>query len=315
MIQVRSFTTPLVRPPALASGEWVVPARERRTRTLWGLTVLFVVCLCILGARPTLAAGLKSIQSGNATVVDGSSSAVVSISPVDPGKAFLVFSLRHDIDNPADSMVTGQIAAPNSLVFERVGTGTDVAVEWSVVEFVSGVSVQRGTEPLDAPIKNVGISSVDLTKSFSLATLRIGGTVTSDDDFIRARLTSPTNLELAAFNDRADAVIEWQVVEYADASVQTGDVSFLSSEATKTATVPVAVDPDKAWLIYSYRTQVGTPSNTGQKVVRGLVTGSTSLQFDRDRTGQSIELAWQLVEFQDLTTVQHANAAFSSAEL
>jgi hypothetical protein len=226
-----------------------------------------------------------------------------------------VFSLRHDIDNPADSMVTGQIAAPNSLVFERVGTGTDVAVEWSVVEFVSGVSVQRGTEPLDAPIKNVGISSVDLTKSFSLATLRIGGTVTSDDDFIRARLTSPTNLELAAFNDRADAVIEWQVVEYADASVQTGDVSFLSSEATKTATVPVAVDPDKAWLIYSYRTQVGTPSNTGQKVVRGLVTGSTSLQFDRDRTGQSIELAWQLVEFQDLTTVQHANAAFSSAEL
>jgi hypothetical protein len=60
---------------------------------------------------------------------------------------------------------------------------------------------------------------------------------------------------------------------------------------------------------------VGTPSNTGQKVVRGLVTGSTSLQFDRDRTGQSIELAWQLVDFQDLTTVQHANAAFSSAEL
>ncbi|MCP3980389.1 MAG: hypothetical protein GY716_13890 [bacterium] len=75
------------------------------------------------------------------------------------------------------------------------------------------------------------------------------------------------------------------------------------------------VNTDKAWLIYSYRTALGTTSDIGQKVVRGRVTGPTSLQFDRDRTGQAIDLAWQLVEFQDLTTVQHANAAFSSAEL
>jgi hypothetical protein len=207
------------------------------------------------------------------------------------------------------------LSGTNSLVFERVGSSTNVTIEWSVVEFLSGVSVQRGSEPLNAPTKNVTISSVDLTKSFPLATLRIGGTVTSDDDFIRSRLTSATNLELAAFNDRADAVVEWQVIEYADASVQTGDLSFLSTEATKIATVPVAVDTSKAWLIYSYRTQVGTTSDTGQKLVRGLMTGPTSLQFDRDRTGQAIDVSWQLVEFTDATTVQHANAAFTSAEL
>ncbi len=240
---------------------------------------------------------------------------MVPITAVDPAKAFLVFTLRHDIDNPADSMVTGQIVGNNSLTFQRVGNSTDVTLEWSVVEFLSGATVQRGSVALDAPTKNVAISSVDLSKSFPLVTQRIGGTVTSDDDFIRTRLTSSTNLEIAAFNDRSDSTAEWQVIEYTDAAVQTGSLSFASGDSSKSAVLPTAVDTGKTWLVYSYRSVLGTQSNIGQKLVQGRITGPTGLQFDRDRTGQAIDLEWCAVEFEDLTVVRHAGAGFTSGQL
>ncbi len=276
---------------------------------------LLAASILLAGAGSTSAVPLHSVQSGSATVSSGSSSAVVPITAVDPAKAFLVFTLRHDIDNPADSMVTGQLVGNNSLTFQRVGTSTDVTLEWSVVEFLSGVTVQRGSLALDAPTKNVTISSVDLSKSFPLVTQRIGGTVTSDDDFIRTRLTSSTNLEIAAFNDRGDSTAEWQVIEYTDASVQTGSVSFASGDSSKSAVLPSAVDTGKTWLVYSYRSELGTVSDTGQKLVRGLITGPTGLQFDRDRTGQAIDLEWCAVEFEDLTVVRHASAGFTSGQL
>jgi uncharacterized repeat protein (TIGR01451 family) len=127
-------------------------------------------------------------------------------------------------------------------------------------------------------------------------------------------LTSATNLELSAYDPRADSVVEWQVVEYTDSAVQSGDVSFASGDSTKTVTGLSAFATDKAWLIYSYKSDTGTTSNIGQKLVRGLVSSSTSLLFDRDQTGQALDLTWHLVEFQDDTAVQHANASFSSAQ-
>jgi len=275
--------------------------------------VLFL--LLSIGTQTASAAVLQSVQSGTAVISDGNASSSVTISSVDLSKSFLVFSVRHNVASPAGGHISGQLTSSTNIDFLRVGTNTDVTVEWTVVQFASGVTVQRGSELLDVTTKNATLTSTDLARSFPIISHRIGGTTVSDDDFARARLTSTTNLELSAYGPRPDSVVEWQVVEYTDAAVQSGDVSFAAGDSTKSVTGLSTFATDKAWLIYSYKSALGTTTNIGQKLVRGLVTGTTSVQFDRSQTGQAIDLTWHLVEFQDDTGVQHANASFTSAQL
>ena len=289
------------------------PMGKQRALTRWVITALLAGCLGLVVVQPCSAAVLKSVQSNTAVLGTGSTSNVVPISAVDLTKSFLVFSLRHGIADPIGSQVTGQITSPTSITFQRVGTTGAVTIEWSVVEFAAGVTVQRGSRLIDTATKNVTLSNVALGRSFPIVSLRVGGTQWSDEDFVRARLTSTTNLELSMYVGRIDAVAEWQVVEYTDAVVQTGDVSFAVGDSSKTVSGLTNFDSSRAWLLYSYMNDTGT-TNIAQKLVRGLITGPTSLQFDRDSTGQSVDLTWHLVEFQDTTVVQHANAGFSSAE-
>jgi hypothetical protein len=277
---------------------------------------LVVVLLLCVGVQAASAAALNSAQSGTAVISNGSTSSSAIISSVDLSKAFLVFSVRHNAASPADGLVSGQITSPTNVIFRRVGSSADVTVEWSVVEFTSGVTVQRGSEPLAAAAtRNVSLTSTDLARSFPIVSQRAGGTVVSDDDFARARLTSATNLELSAYAARADSVVEWQVVEYTDAAVQSGDVSFGSGDSTKTVAGLSAFASDTAWLVYSNKRDSSSQTNIGQKLVRGLVTSPTSLLFDRGQTGAPLDLTWHLVEFQDDTGVQHANASFTGAQL
>lgn len=49
-------------------------------------------------------------------------------------------------------------------------------------------------------------------------------------------------------------------------------------------------------------------------MVRGRVTNATTLTFDRDHAGQTMDLTWYLVEFTDSTTVQHNTAAFATTD-
>ena len=48
-------------------------------------------------------------------------------------------------------------------------------IEWSVVEFVSGVTVQRGSTTLSASTTDIPIATVDLSRSFTLVNSRSGG--------------------------------------------------------------------------------------------------------------------------------------------
>ena len=261
---------------------------------------------------------LKAVQSGTTTIANGNSSATATLTAVDTSKAFLVFGVSENTSNPQDGQISGQITNSTTVTFQRVGTSGAVTVKWYVAEFTSGVSVQRGTSPaLTGTSADITISSVDLTKSFPLVSFRITGTTFGGNDFVKAKLTSATNLNLAMqANGDATAFVEWQVVQYACASVQSGDVTFANTETSKTATV-TSVDTAKSWLLSTHNHPDGTATDIAQKLVRGQVTNATTLTFDRDSTsgsGQSLNLTWYLVTFTDGTTVQKGTQAFTTAE-
>jgi hypothetical protein len=256
-----------------------------------------------------------TVQNGLATLAAGDAMANVTITSVVTSKSFLVFSTRFNDANPGMSQVSGRILDSTTLRFQRVvSTGTPaITTEWYVAEFPSGVSVQRGTAPDPGTTVSVPISTVDVTRSFPIVSYRVAGTGYGANDFPRAKITTSTNLGLFLQTAAIDptSAIEWQVVEYTYASVQTGDISFATTDGSRTASI-TSVDPARAWVLFTYDTADGTVANIGQKMVRGLVTNPTTLTFARDGTGQAMTLTWYLVEFTDDTRVQSASAAFGT---
>jgi hypothetical protein len=198
---------------------------------------------------------------------------------VDTTRAFLVFGVSEDSFDPRDGHVSGQLVGPTTLSFDRIGTTGALTIKWYVIEFASGVSVLRGTADLSVPpagdVTDVSLPApgVDMARSFPLISYRTEGVNFNCNDFVRAKITSPTNLQLSTDNTNCGigpSLVEWQVVEYADADVRTGDVVFAPTDFLQTAPLAPVVDAAKSWLIYSHE---GTPVGTdvGQFLVRGEV--------------------------------------------
>src|SRR5207249_6744628 len=99
--------------------------------------------------------------------------------------------------------------------------------------------------------------------AFPIVSTREVGTTYNCDDVYRATLTSSTTLQLSGC--APDSAVDWQVVEYANSSVQTGSVSLATGDLSKTSSLASSVDVTKSWLLFSYKTESGTATNIGQK--------------------------------------------------
>ncbi len=301
-----------------------------------------LLCLALVGAAvlvpSTEAASVRSVQSGTVVLSGGPPSQSIQVTapqfqPVDDTRAFLVFNYRSlDVSRPQDVLIAGEIlTGGTTLEFSRASptTTTPITIQWYVVEFSSGVSVQRGFADLPdgAPtpdVVDVPIAPVTLANSFPLISQKIGSTFNfTRKEFVRAELTSTTNLRLVVQRGSASTRVPWQVVEYTDgsASVQSGNVTFpdLGAGSLSQTVGPItAVDTTKSWLLYTYDSANGQNFQIGPRMVRGRLTNSTTLDFDRDVTGPDpgyfINLTWYLVEFTDGTTVRRGDANFANGE-
>ncbi len=285
---------------------------------------VFAALALSFGYAPLEAAQLRSLQSGSATIADLGSSTTVALSPsVNSAQAFLVFGVSLSANDPPNGHVSGRLAAAgDQVVFERFGTTGAITVEWYVAEFASGVAVQRGTADLTLGVPfNQALTPVNAARSFPIVSYRADGSNINQNDFVKAKITGGgTNLELdfLALNVTTVEIVEWQVVEYQDSVVQTGDLVFTDVDLSLTAPLAPAVNTDKSWLLFSYRCDIDCPNsaNMGAKLVRGRVTNGTTLTFDRSITGanETLNLTWYLIEFTDQTIVRSGSTSFGAAD-
>jgi hypothetical protein len=276
-----------------------------------GRTVgLLVLCLSLAAvARDATGAQVRSTQSGTVVLADAQAATgpVPLSTAVDTTKAFLVFGVSEDSFDPRDGQITRQFSSPTTLSLERIGTTGAVTIKWYVVEFDNGVSVQRGTVEISVGnITDVTLPiAVDTARSFPLISYRVEGNFFNCSDFVRAKITSTTNLQLSTDNANCGtnpSLVDWQVVEYADANVRSGDIAFATTDLVQTATLALPENPAKSWLICSYE---GTPSvsDLGQFLVRaGRIDEETLQQAAqeardiRQRTGDVLILMGLITE-------------------
>ena len=118
----------------------------------------------------------------------------------------------------------------------------EVKVRWYLMEFASGISVQRNSFTLASAssTQDVTITAVDTSKTFALAyaTSTSSTSVSNDEQrLLKAELTSSTNLRFTRNESGSDLHVVWQVVELDGAQVQSGTVSIANGSLQTTCQI------------------------------------------------------------------------------
>lgn len=270
---------------------------------------------------PCFDARLGSVQKGQHTN-SSAGTAAIPITAVDPTKSFLVFSASSNSNEADESIVMGELASATSIEFTRNtdnGAPSDVVVEWSVVEYDCGISVQRGrntstgTASIDA-----SIAGVDTASSFAL----LNGAPTAGDDDVgdemsTVELFDATTLRItSSSNVPAGTEFAWQVVTFdaGDALTQQLDATLLDTESTATITLPTTVDPAST-AIFATARWTGTGVDIGDRAVRASLVDGDTVEVFRSISDDQVDLVIQVVEFTDGTTVRHGVLDLAAAEL
>ncbi|MBI3027268.1 VCBS repeat-containing protein [Candidatus Woesearchaeota archaeon] len=249
---------------------------------------------------------VKTVQKGTASLPSTDTSIAVNITEINTSASLLVFNLNENNADPASGLIRGNISNSTTLRFIRSGSGNSVAIQWYVVEFESGVNVQRGTATVTATPHDITISSVNINKSFPVISWSNGGARYGSDDFARANLTSPTNLRVTSGAASIDN-LEWQVIEFTrDVRVQKGDVNFASGDSVVYSGIS-PVDINKSFLIATW---TASGNDIDSNMIMAAFVNASNLSFERETTGTTIGLTYYVVEF-NTSIVQSSTVNFT----
>lgn len=202
-------------------------------------------------------AEIKSVQRGTAVILISNTTATATITAVDTTKAFIVFSSRVDSGTEQDggrAAVSGYISSSTQVSFQRNASGgsTDCTISWMVIEYYSGISVQRGgiTGTFNAASSPTAVTLTAVTVAHSWAMMHSSASASwsySSDQLVTAEITSTTNLNIVSQSTGSPPTgnWRWEVVDHSDATVQkatgtqadgtiTTDITISSVDTTKT---------------------------------------------------------------------------------
>ncbi len=258
-------------------------------------------------------ARLNGIQKGTASSVTAGTTAV-SIAAVDPARSFLQFSVHSNSNEPSDSQVMGQLVDATTVHFERqtdAGSPPPITIEWSVVEYACGVSVQRGVVAGDGTSQiDTSISAIDPSSSFVLASSVPESTATDfdSDDLAIAELvgTDTVRVRTSGAPLAAGRLSAWQVVTFddpGDATTQVETASLGPGTGTTTISLTSPVDLRSTFVI-AHLISPSTGPDIGERSVRVRLVDSTTVEITRLVATEWVDVQVQAVELTDGTTVR-----------
>ncbi|MFT6438052.1 MAG: hypothetical protein ACJAVI_006138, partial [Candidatus Azotimanducaceae bacterium] len=286
----------------------------------------FMLYLAIVGiivfVPLTQAAVVNSVQSGT-TSSTGNGTLTVNVASVDTSKSFLIFQTRHASNRPVGSTIRGELASSTQLEFTHVSNeNATIEIQWYLIEYTSGVSVQRGstTQSSTNVSVNLGTTLGSTSDAFLLysKTVRNTDSAYGNDDPITGIITATNQIQFEANSSNSDHIIEWQVVEFTDNSinVQTGIESITQdSGITVTDNLSSTVDLDSTILLAGWRSS-GGGSDIDERLITAGFPSNNTVQFTRGNNGDDDvdKITYQVIEFTDGTAVQSGMANFASGE-
>lgn len=301
---------------------------------------LLLLAFGLAWSLPAGAAVIKNVQTGTYVFpgLYAGAPVDVAITPVNTAKSFVVCQNATDYDEQ-EYRVTCELNASDKLTITP-GATLDVptdTVRWYVVEFLSGVSVQRGLATLPSSggtslLLNVPISAVTLAQTFVINSDRLATSSGTEDErwTTQARLTSTTNLELTRNQAGAIEYVAWQVISIKSAYVQSGTTGIAagsySNNGGLTYEVPAGQGgsvKNRTFLTYTRIAAAAAAGDEREYYILGRIQ-STGLNVNFDRPPASwttapltpqtgTGTAWFAVRMTDGTTVQSGSVTTASS--
>lgn len=257
-----------------------------------------------------------------------------TLTAVNPTRSFVVCSSRNPGSNAAMNATCELTGGGTTLTFTNNSAGTTV-VQWHVVEFTSGVSVQRGlaslgTTELTKTVAVPGLTAATLPKSFVLISQWTYDTSDTGDEgwTVTAQLSTvtPGNLVIdrTGTSGGNQTFVAWQVVTMDSASVQRGTTSigttFPYAALSTTVTLGTPVTAAESFLVMSRRSGSAVGGVEGYYQVNGqLNAAGTEVTFTRASAAglinTGVDIYWEVVSPNDGTSVQRGSVTALTTEL
>lgn len=266
---------------------------------------------------------LKQIIQGTVTIASGATLANVTIPPVDLAKTFHFMSYSGNNNGPNKGGVASRLTSTTNFRVERytgASSAPAVTIQYYIMEFVSGVTVQRGLSTaasVDAggfSVLDIPISAVDLTKSFATVKYSRETVDWAGREHVISQLTSSTNLRLLNLEGGAlPFTAAWEVVQYDNCKVTQLSSTWPAANTTIDVFLPSAVNKSKTLYIPSVSWD-NDVENAGQKSYALEVISNDTLRLSRGQTSAYTgQYHIYAVSFLDpLVKVQHGKTVLTT---
>jgi hypothetical protein len=241
-----------------------------------------------------------SVQSGTTAFSSTETQKDVTVTDVtDTGKCVVFLSRRStgtDATQYYKSFVTGELTSSTNLRLRRVGTGTTVTIEWFVVKFNDGTTIQTGeTAVSTSNPTSQSISTVNMSRTWLYSTWRATANGLAQDS-PRGWLESSTQIRWFRQTTIGTCYVRWFVIQMpSGTNVQRG---YYNSAVTTDYTKDITIAPVALNRAFSFTTSDST--GTGYYFPRPLwierITTTTNLHLERWCTGQTSDHNWQIIE-------------------
>ena len=141
------------------------------------------------------------------------------------------------------------------------------------------------------------IATVNSSNAFVRHTMRAGSGVPSILNVMSELEDNGSQITFSRYNTgTTNSIVDWEVIESSDITVQRGVESFSTTDSTADITID-AVNLSEAFVIISSRTNSGTTSQFNRGMFTARLTSSTNLELLRAATGSAAEVSWQVIEW------------------
>ena len=155
-------------------------------------------------------------------------------------------------------------------------------------------------------------TAVDKDHSFFLINSSCVST-TPNQYLVNAELATDGSALLLERNQTGSQVayVSYSVIQHPDISVQHGTSKLSNTpQYSENITLSTPADPSKSIVILSRRSSAGNNSNHSDTQIAGYLTSSTNLFVQRDTGSTNTPYTWQVVTFNDGSTVQTGEDTF-----
>jgi hypothetical protein len=249
-----------------------------------------------------------SVQTG--VISMGVATQIVPINPVVMNRAFVLCSFSTSNSDPS-KVPTCQLTASNQVTVENANADPTVTVRWYVVEFGAEATVQRGSVAWTVETsQSIPVTAVNPSKAFVIVYARSPETGRGLDHYrtVGARLTDATTLELTRNGSGNIVNIEWQVVEIAGATVQSGETT-LGNGTLAMSTQITAVDPERTFIIQNIKANAASAGVESEYLVCSKLTNPSTLTFSRGRWSNPVDISWFAIEMGNTTFVRSGSSS------